>query len=143
MPKIDAFLKLTLEQRASDLHMPVGSPPVLRIFGDLKKVNFRELDPDLNQKLIYEILTPEQRKLFEDKNDLDFPYAAEGIGRFRCNVLRQRKGIDITFRAIPEAIPTMEDLEFSESIKSLCDHHQGIILVTGPSGCGKTTSPPP
>lgn len=140
MAKIDAFLKLTLEQNASDLHLAVGSPPVLRLFGELRKVNFRELDADLNKKLIYEILTPEQQKAFEERNDLDFPYTAEGLARFRCNVLRQRKGIDITFRAIPDRIPTIEELGFPETVKKMCDQHQGIVLVTGPSGCGKTTS---
>ena len=140
MAKIDAFLKLTIEQNASDLHLAVGSPPILRIFGDLKKVNFRDLDADLNEKLVYEILTDEQRAEFERSKDLDFFYGVEGIGRFRCNALRQRKGVDVTFRAIPDNVPTLEELQLSDTVKGFCEHHQGIILVTGPAGCGKTTT---
>jgi twitching motility protein PilT len=140
MARIDAFLKLGTQQGCSDIHLAVGVPPMLRIYGDLLPIKFRELRDTELEGYITEILTPSQTELFSKGSDVDFSYVSTDGGRFRVNVFRKDTGCGAVFRAIPTAIPTLEKLGLPPIVKKLCDYHQGMILVTGSTGSGKSTT---
>lgn len=140
MARIDAFLKLGLAQGCSDVHLAVGVPPMLRMHGDLMPIKFRDLGDTELEAYVGEILTANQKKKFESGNDLDFSYVSEDGGRFRVNIFRKETGIGATFRFIPSEIPSLDKLELPSVIRRLCDHHQGMVLVTGSTGTGKSTT---
>ena len=140
MARIDAFLKLGLAQGCSDIHLAVGVPPMLRMHGDLMPIKFRDLGDTELEGYIAEILTANQRKRFDEGHDLDFSYVSEYKGRFRVNVFRKETGVGATFRFIPGEVPTLESLDLPAVVRKLCDHHQGMILVTGSTGTGKSTT---
>jgi twitching motility protein PilT len=140
MARIDAFLKLGLAQGCSDVHLAVGVPPMLRMHGELMPIKFRDLGDTELESYVAEILTTAQKKRFEAGNDLDFSYVSEDGGRFRVNVFRKETGIGATFRFIPGDIPSLESLGLPDVVRRLCDHHQGMILVTGSTGTGKSTT---
>jgi twitching motility protein PilT len=140
MPRIDAFLKLGLSQGCSDVHLAVGVPPMLRMHGDLMPIKFRELRDTELETYVSEILTKKQKERFLSGEDLDFSYVSEDDGRFRVNVFRKETGIGATFRFIPREIPTLESLNLPDILARLCDHHQGMVLVTGSTGTGKSTT---
>ena len=140
MAKIDSFLKKAFKINASDIHIATGHPPMYRQYGRLRKFKFTELSSRSTKKLIYEILTSEQRKTFEKDYELDFCYEIEEVARFRTNVLYQRTGMDASFRIIPLEIPSLDDLGLSPVVKEVLDQHQGLILVTGRAGHGKSTT---
>ncbi len=140
MPRIDAFLKLGLAQGCSDVHLAVGVPPMLRMNGDLMPIKFRELTDTELDAYITEILAQNQQDRLKDGHDLDFSYISEDGGRFRVNVFRKATGIGATFRFIPQEIPTLDSLMMPGIIADLCDHHQGMVLVTGSTGTGKSTT---
>ncbi len=140
MARIDAFLKLGLAQGCSDIHLAVGVPPMLRMHGDLMPIKFRDLGDTELEGYIAEILTANQRKRFDEGHDLDFSYVSEDKGRFRVNVFRKETGIGATFRFIPGEVPTLDSLDLPAVVRKLCDHHQGMILVTGSTGTGKSTT---
>jgi twitching motility protein PilT len=140
MSRIDAFLKLGLAQGCSDVHLAVGVPPMLRMHGDLMPIKFRELGDTELETYINEILTKKLQEQFTNGHDIDFSYVSEDGGRFRVNVFRKATGIGATFRFIPQTIPTLDDLQLPGILAKLCDHHQGMILVTGSTGTGKSTT---
>jgi twitching motility protein PilT len=140
MARIDAVLTAAVQAKASDLHVATGTPYLLRQFGRLIKSDSAELSPEASKNLIYEILSPTQRKVLEQNLQLDFSYRIEGVARFRGNVILQRKGLDANFRIIPLKIPTLEELGLPPVVKKFCDFHQGLILVTGATGQGKSTT---
>ena len=125
---------------ASDLHISAMSPPSVRVNGLLKSLKMPALPPEKTQDMIFGILTAEQRARFEKDWNLDFCYQIEGVGRYRANVLKQRLGIDATFRYIPLKVPTAADLNLSENVVKLAYLHQGLVLVTGPTRSGKTAT---
>ena len=140
MARIDALLKYAGSIGASDVHVAPASSPMLRLHGQLKQVKGNLYSPQETLSLIEEILTPEQKQHFEKHLDLDFCYDAPGIGRFRTNILKQRKGAQAVFRVIPAQPPPLESLGFPDVVTTLTRYHQGLVLVTGPSGCGKSTT---
>lgn len=140
MATIDDLFRLMVEQKASDLHVTSGAPPYLRVHGDMTPLNYRQLTSQDVQGLIFEILNEKQKKTFIEKWELDFAYVLEGVGRFRCNVYMQRKGLGAVFRTIPEKIKTAQELNLPQSILDLVDCDRGLILVTGPTGSGKSTT---
>ncbi|MBE9504671.1 MAG: type IV pilus twitching motility protein PilT [Proteobacteria bacterium] len=141
MANIDKLLSGAKSMGASDLHLVSDSMPYVRVNGDLKTVKIdKPMSSELIQRLLFEILTPDQKKNLEAIKDLDFSYEVEGLGRFRGNALWQKKGMDAVFRCIPTEIPTLEELGFPPVVKKLTDHHQGLILVTGPTRSGKSTT---
>lgn len=140
MATIDDLFRLMVEQKASDLHLTSGAPPFLRLNGNMSPLNYRQLTNQDVQGLIFEILSEKQKKLFIEKWELDFAYVVEGLGRFRCNVFMQRKGLGAVFRTIPEKIKTAQELNLPNSIIDLIDVDRGLILVTGPTGSGKSTT---
>src|SRR5216684_6063087 len=105
----------------------------------LKPLEGESGSPD-TEKILLEVLTAEQRKHFEENQDLDFAYSVSGVGRFRGNIYRQQRGIDGVFRPIPPSPPTLEELGLPQSLGRLTDFHQGLLLVTGPAGCGKSST---
>ena len=140
MARIDAFLKLGLAQGCSDVHLAVGIPPMLRLFGDLMPIKFRNLGDTELEGYVEEILTESQQQRFRGGQDLDFSYVSEDGGRFRVNVFRKSTGIGATFRNIPNQIPSMESLNLPAALYKFCDLHQGMVLVTGSTGTGKSTT---
>jgi twitching motility protein PilT len=140
MPRIDSFLKLGLAQGCSDMHLAVGVPPMLRMHGELMPIKFRDLGDTELVGYLQEILTENQRQHFDTGNDLDFSYVSEEGGRFRVNLFRKDTGLGATFRYIPASIPTMESLNLPAVVARLCDHRQGMVLVTGSTGTGKSTT---
>ena len=140
MATIDDLFRLMVEQKASDLHITSGAPPYLRVHGGMSPLNYRQLTSQDVQGLIFEILSEKQKKSFVEKWELDFAYYLEGVGRFRCNIYMQRKGLGAVFRTIPEKIKTAQELNLPQSIIELTDCERGLILVTGPTGSGKSTT---
>jgi twitching motility protein PilT len=140
MARIDSFLRLVVEQQASDLHMHAGSVPIIRHDGDLVPLPFRRLSAEEARRFLTEILTPEQIAIFDEQQELDFAYSIENFGRFRANVMIQSSGMGGVFRVIPEKIPTLDALGMPAIAKKLADMANGLVLITGPTGCGKTTT---
>ncbi len=140
MAKIDAFFRLMNEQGASDLHLAAGSPPVLRIRGDLQRVRYKTLENDELKAMLYEIAPEEKIKLFEETGDIDFGYEIPGLARYRCNFFMQRNGVAAVFREIPTNIMTAEQLGLPAVITKFAMLPRGLVLVTGPTGSGKSTT---
>ena len=140
MPRIDAFLKLGNNQSCSDLHLAVGVPPMLRMNGDLLPIRFRDLAAAELESYVGEILTRNLADRFRAGHDVDFSYVSEDGGRFRVNVFRKDSGVGAVFRSIPAEVPSLDSLQLPPIVKSLCDYHQGMILVTGSTGTGKSTT---
>jgi twitching motility protein PilT len=140
MARLDSFLRLVVDQRASDLHFHAGNVPIIRHDGELIPLPFRTLSPDESARFIHEILNEEQRALFERESELDFAYTAEGVGRFRANVFRQSHGVGAVFRVIPNTVPSIDGLSLPNVLRKLSGHQNGLVLVTGPTGSGKTTT---
>lgn len=140
MAKIDALFKLMKQQGASDLHLSSGAPPILRLHGEMERLNYPPLSHEQTKALIYEILDAEKRAHFEANHDLDFAYALAEVGRFRGNVLETHRGIAAVFRIIPSKILTADELKLPEGIRKMTRFKKGLVLVTGPTGSGKSTT---
>ena len=139
-PMLNRILAKAMQLHASDVHIHTGVPIQMRIGGRLLKANSPPLEPAQSESMILQILTPEDRAVFAAHNDLDFAYAIPGVGRFRGNVYRQRRGVDAVFRPIPLEPPTLDQLGLPSSLARLTTYHQGLVLVTGPAGCGKSST---
>lgn len=140
MASIDELFKIMVEKGASDLHLTSGAPPYIRLHGNMIPLEFKTLSSAEVQSLVFEILTEKQKKSFVEKWELDLAYFCQGVGRFRCNVFMQRKGLGAVFRTIPEKIKTPQELNLPGSLMDMIDVHKGLILVTGPTGSGKSTT---
>lgn len=145
MAKIDAFFNLMLEQKASDLHLASGNAPMLRINGELHRVDYPPLDSDVLKGMLYEI-TPEYKvKQYEETGDVDFGYEIIGVSRFRANFFNQKNGCAAVFRQIPSKVLSFEDFEKFDAplpavLKKFSMLHKGLVVVTGPTGSGKSTT---
>lgn len=137
---IDDLLKITVARGASDLHLTVGLPPMIRIDGKLLPTEYSNLGPRDTQRLVYDVLSTDQIEKFERTRELDFSYGVPGVARFRFNVYRQRGSIGVAMRAIPSKVPSMEELGLPPIVRELAKKHSGLILVTGPTGSGKSTT---
>jgi len=140
MAQIDAFFKLMHEQGASDLHMVAGQQPILRIRGEMEKIKYNVLENDTLRALLYEIVTEEKIKEFEECGDVDFGYEISGLARYRGNLFMQKYGIGAVFREIPSDILTCEQLGLPKVVSKLSSLPKGMVLVTGPTGSGKSTT---
>jgi twitching motility protein PilT len=140
MAVIDTYFREMQEREASDLHMVIGFPPLIRLRGDLQPLDQPVLTPESNKKILYEILDTIQRSTLEKRLDFDKAYELPGVGRFRCNFLYQHRGIGAVFRIIPTKIPTLEQLKLPSAIRSIAEFNKGLVLVTGPTGSGKSTT---
>ncbi len=140
MAQIDQFLKVLVENGGSDLHLTVGSPPIMRVNGHMQRIKFRELIAKDMETLVYEVMEEEWRMRFLDNQDFDFAYEIEGLARFRVNVFWQRKGLGAVMRTIPSKILTFDDLNLPPVVRRFCMLTKGLVLVTGPTGSGKSTT---
>nr|WP_148340796.1 type IV pilus twitching motility protein PilT [Aquicella siphonis] len=135
------LLTFSIEQRASDVHLSPGQPPILRIDGDLMPLlELPLLDAETIKRLIYSVLDKEQQREFESALELDFAFVLPNADAFRVNIFHQLNGISGVFRVIPAEIPKLDSLGAPAVIKELLDLSSGLILVTGPTGCGKSTT---
>ncbi|HVU06909.1 MAG TPA: type IV pilus twitching motility protein PilT [Verrucomicrobiae bacterium] len=145
MAKIDAFFNLMFEQRASDLHMSTGNPPILRINGEMQRVDYPPLENDALKAMLYEIAPDYKIKQFEEIGDVDFGYEIPNISRFRVNFLNQKNGIGAVFRQIPSRVLSFEDFDKFDAplppvLKKFASLNRGLVVVTGPTGSGKSTT---
>ena len=137
---VDELLRLVIEWKGSDLHMTVGVPPVIRVDGHLKPTPFERVQPQDNQRILYDILSDEQIQRFESTLELDFSYQVARVARFRVNVFKERGNLAAAFRVIPQKIPSLEDLGLPPILKEIANKPRGLVLVCGPTGSGKSTT---
>lgn len=140
MAKIDAFFRLMNTQGASDLHLMAGSPPCLRIRGDIEPIKYHDLSDDELLEMVTEITPEHKMKAFEEEGDLDFAYELTGLSRYRGNLFRQEHGIGAVFRQIPATIMTIDQLGLPNVARRFAMMEKGLVLVTGPTGSGKSTT---
>ena len=140
MSRIDAFFKLMAEQHASDLHLSTNNPPLLRIHGELVRVDYPALKADELKAMVYEIAPEGKIKVFEETNDVDFGYEVPGVARYRANFFQQKYGIGAVFRSIPNNVQTLEELNLPPVMKRFPLLKKGLVLATGPTGSGKSTT---
>jgi twitching motility protein PilT len=135
------LFELMVERRASDLHLWVPSPPVLRIDGVLTQLNqFPPVDPKKVEMVFDSVTTPEQKRTFLEKLELDFAYSIPGLARLRVNAMSQRGTISLAFRLVSFEVPSIDELGLPQICKKLALKPRGLILITGPTGCGKSTT---
>ncbi len=137
---IHELLRVTLETGASDLHLAVGAPPLVRVHGELVELDFPVLSSSNVDYLIIPVLEPSQKTAFESQWELDFSYSVPGLSRFRGNIMRQRGSISLVFRTIPFEVPDIDLLGLPPEVKKICNQSRGLVLVTGPTGSGKSTT---
>lgn len=138
---LDQLLQIAVDKKASDLHLIVGQPPIIRIDGVLHEVEkHKSLDQKAAKEMIFAVISPELQNIFIEEKELDFGHEISGGHRFRVNLHWEKGNVGLAARVIPEKIPAMEDLGMQEIVYELCRLNQGLILMTGPTGCGKSTS---
>lgn len=137
---LEELLELVVTNNASDLHLAVDLPPILRIDGELKQTRYEPLKASTLQRMIYDVLSDDQIQRFETNLELDCSYAMRRIARFRVNVFRERGNVAGAFRLIPAKVPTVADLGLPPILEELGRRPRGLILVTGPTGSGKSTT---
>ncbi len=137
---ITELLAFSAKQGASDLHLSAGLPPMIRVDGDVRRINLPAMDHKQVHALIYDIMNDKQRKDFEEFLETDFSFEVPGVARFRVNAFNQNRGAGAVFRTIPSKVLTMEELGMGEVFKRVSDVPRGLVLVTGPTGSGKSTT---
>lgn len=140
MARIDSFLRLVVEQQASDLHFHAGKVPLIRHHGELLPLPFRALSETETLRFLMELLDPEQRAIFEERHEFDLLYALPGVGRFRVNLFLQSYGAGAVFRIIPDRPPLLDVLGFPATMRRITTLSSGLVLIGGPTGSGKTTT---
>ncbi|NPV48925.1 MAG: type IV pilus twitching motility protein PilT [Armatimonadetes bacterium] len=138
--ELDKLLRFSVKQRASDLILKAGQPPIFRIHGDLVRMGQEPLSNQEAREIAMSPLSPSQAKQFEEMMELDYAYQIPGVARFRVNIMVQRGRITSCYRTIPFHIQTMEQLGLPPIVKTLADYPRGLVLVTGPTGSGKSTT---
>jgi twitching motility protein PilT len=138
---IDELLRKAVAAGASDLHLKVGSYPMMRVHGALKPIaEDKRLGLEDTESMAATMLSPQQQQKFRDQQETDLAYSVPGLGRFRCNVFRQRSTIGLVMRIIPTRIPTIEELTLPPVLKTIAGEERGLVLVTGTTGSGKSTT---
>jgi twitching motility protein PilT len=140
MPRIDALFDVLIAAGGSDLHLGIGYPPLMRVRGDLAAMRESPLDAAEIQSLLFEIVTPDQKKTIVETLDLDFAYGYAEKARFRANYFYKTTGLAAVFRTIPARVLTLDELRCPPAIRVLADRRSGLLLVTGPTGSGKSTT---
>lgn len=140
MGRIDTFLELVVKQNGSDLHLVSGNPPMIRLYGDLFRVKYRELTAAETTDLLCETMTAEVRQTFQAYHGVDFAYEVPGLSRFRVNAYCHLGGVGAVLRVVPSSVPTLDTLNLPPVIRSFCEQRNGLVLVTGPTGSGKSTT---
>jgi twitching motility protein PilT len=137
---IAELLAFSVKHNASDLHLSAGLPPMIRVDGDIRRINVPVLDHKTVHELVYDIMNDKQRKDYEEFFEVDFSFEIPGLARFRVNAFNQDRGAAAVFRTIPSKVMTLEDLNCPAVFKDICDNPRGLVLVTGPTGSGKSTT---
>ena len=138
--EISDLLAFAVKNKASDLHLSAGLPPMLRVHGDIRRINVPPLDHTQVKSMIYDIMSDAQRKAYEEHLEADFSFDLPNVARFRVNAFNQHRGAGAVFRSIPTKVITLEELEAPRIFKDIADNPRGIVLVTGPTGSGKSTT---
>lgn len=137
---ITELLAFSAKQGASDLHLSAGLPPMIRVDGDVRRINLPPMEHKEVHSLIYDIMNDKQRKDFEEFFETDFSFEVPGVARFRVNAFNQNRGAGAVFRTIPSKVLNMEDLGMGQVFKDVSSVPRGLVLVTGPTGSGKSTT---
>ncbi len=137
---ITELLAFSAKQGASDLHLSSGLPPMIRVDGDVRRINLPAMEHKQVHALIYDIMNDKQRKDYEEFLETDFSFEVPGVARFRVNAFNQNRGAAAVFRTIPSKVLSMEDLGLGEVFRNIADVPRGLVLVTGPTGSGKSTT---
>jgi len=139
-PELDKYFKAAIKTQASDLHLKVGQPPKLRVYGALKNTTGEIMTEERIEELVFEILTPGQKEFFLENGILDFAYEIKHQDRFRINIFRQRGAISLSARRVSSQVPAFESLHLPPVVQEIAEAGQGLVLVVGPTGCGKSTT---
>jgi twitching motility protein PilT len=137
---ITELLTFSVQNKASDLHLSAGLPPMIRVDGDIRRVNMPALDHKTVHALIYDIMTDKHRKDYEEFLETDFSFEIPGVARYRVNAFNQNRGAAAVFRTIPSVVQTLEELGLPKIFSDISQYPRGIVLVTGPTGSGKSTT---
>jgi len=137
---IAELLAFSVNNKASDLHLSSGLPPMTRIDGDMRRINLPPLEHRTVHSLVYDIMNDKQRRDYEEFLEVDFSFEIPGVARFRVNAFNQKRGAAAVFRTIPSKVLTLEDLKAPKIFKDIVDVPRGLVLVTGPTGSGKSTT---
>ncbi len=137
---IAELLAFSVKHNASDLHLSAGLPPMIRVDGDIRRINVPELEHKVVHALVYDIMNDKQRKDYEEFFETDFSFEIPGLARFRVNAFNSNRGPAAVFRTIPSEVLTLDDLGAPEIFKTISDNPRGLVLVTGPTGSGKSTT---
>ncbi len=140
MVSLRELLEIMVKRNASDLHITVGTPPMLRVDGKLVKIDQDILSPEDTKKLAYSVMNDKQRHKFEENSELDLSFGVEQLSRFRCNIFMQRGNVAMALRQIPHRVKNFEELGVPTHIANLAELPRGLVLVTGPTGSGKSTT---
>ena len=137
---ITQLLAFAVKSKASDLHISAGEPPIIRVDGDMRRINMPEMEHKEVHSMVYDIMNDKQRKSYEENWETDFSFEIPGVARFRVNAFNQNRGAAAVFRTIPSKVLTLEDLDAPAIFKKISDKPRGLVLVTGPTGSGKSTT---
>ncbi len=137
---ITTLLAFSVKNKASDLHLSAGLPPMIRVHGDVRRINVEPLDHKAVHAMVYDIMNDGQRKAYEENLEVDFSFEIAGLARFRVNAFNQYRGAAAVFRTIPSKVLTLEDLNAPKIFAELAMKPRGLVLVTGPTGSGKSTT---
>ena len=137
---ITELLAFSVKNKASDLHLSAGLPPIIRVNGDVRRINLPAMEHKDVHAMVYDIMSDSQRKQYEDTRECDFSFEIPNLARFRVNAFVQNRGAAAVFRTIPSKVLTLEELNCPRIFKDIADYPRGIVLVTGPTGSGKSTT---
>jgi twitching motility protein PilT len=137
---ITELLAFSVKNKASDLHLSAGLPPMIRVHGDIRRINLPPMEHKEVHALVYDIMNDQQRKMYEENKEIDFSFEVPGLARFRVNAFVHNRGAGAVMRTIPSKILSLEDLKAPKIFESIADFPRGMVLVTGPTGSGKSTT---
>ncbi|MES2179614.1 MAG: ATPase, T2SS/T4P/T4SS family, partial [Gemmatimonadota bacterium] len=137
---LDTLLRTMVQKGASDLHLRCGEPPILRLHGEMARMDQAALEPEETDSMIRSIMPERNRQEFTETNDTDYAYEIPGVARFRANAAKDRRGPTAVFRQIPATVVTVEQMGITPEVQRLCQLNKGLVLVTGPTGSGKSTT---
>ncbi|WP_124949420.1 type IV pilus twitching motility protein PilT [Sulfuriferula thiophila] len=138
--EISELLAFAVKNKASDLHLSAGLPPMIRVHGDIRRINLPDMSHQTVHDMVYDIMNDGQRKIYEETLEVDFSFEVPTLARFRVNAFNQNRGAGAVFRTIPSKVLTLEELGAPKIFKDIADNPRGIVLVTGPTGSGKSTT---
>ena len=138
--EISELLAFSVKNKASDLHLSAGLPPMIRVHGDIRRINVPALSNQEVRAMVYDIMSDAQRKAYEEFLEVDFSFELRDVARFRVNAFNQERGAGAVFRTIPSVVLTLEELEAPRIFKDISENPRGLVIVTGPTGSGKSTT---